>query len=99
MLLRFTLNSRVHSSLFPQLPEQQTARLNSLPWSSACGLICGSPSSSSVRRMAGKSIFMLSLTLAHWLNQEGVGSLAIEAHEGGHGVVFLRVLDARLHAG
>lgn len=49
--------------------------------------------------MAGKSIFMLSLTLAHWLNQEGVGSLAIAAHEGGHGVVFLRVLDARLHAG
>lgn len=99
MLLRFTLNSRARSSFFPQHPEQQTARLNPLPWSSAYALTCGSPSSSSVRRMAGKSIFMLSLTLAHWLNQEGVGSLAIEAHEGGHGVVFLRVLDARLHAG
>lgn len=42
--------------------------------------------------MAGKSIFLLSLTLAHWLNEEGVGSLALEAHEGGHGVVLLRGL-------
>lgn len=28
--------------------------------------------------MAGKSIFMLSLTLAHWPNEEGVGSLALK---------------------